>query len=198
MFEIVSTENVHEPGAPAGMVAPVRVTAMPEAMALTTPLAQVVAVLGAGATNRPEGRLSVSTAAVSAVEFGLLIVTVRRVTWPARTGEIENALVIVAGFRTLRTALTEGAGLTTAPPLAVTPPGGMVLVNAPVLVPITWTVRVQDDGPAGKVPPVRLNVVAPAAGLKVPPQLLVAPGAGATCMLAGRLSVSETPLNATW
>jgi hypothetical protein len=42
-------------------------------------------------------------------------------------------------------------------------------------------------------PPVRLMVVAAAAAEKVPPQVFVAFGVLATCMLVGRLSLTATP-----
>jgi hypothetical protein len=49
---------------------------------------------------------------------------------------------------------------------------------------------------AAIVPPIRLTLVAPAAGAKVPPQLSTTPGVPATTSPAGKLSVNPTPVNA--
>lgn len=67
-------------------------------------------------------------------------------------------------------------------------------------VPVTFTVRVQDDGPVANDPPVRDRVVAPATGVNVPPQVLVVPLTGLATVKPGAVvvksSVKLTPVTA--
>jgi hypothetical protein len=55
----------------------------------------------------------------------------------------------------------------------------VVLAFAPALVPITFTVTVQVPLAAIE-PPLKVSVVSPALGANVPPQVVLAPGVGAT------------------
>jgi len=72
----------------------------------------------------------------------------------------------------------------------------VVLVFKPPEVSCTDTVITQLP-PAGIVPPLKVSVVSPATGAKVPPQVSVAFGGFATTNPAGNASVNATPVNAT-
>ena len=77
-------------------------------------------------------------------------------------------------------------------------PGVAVLtMPVPTTVPVTLTVKVQEFGEVPIAPPVRDRVVAPAAGLNVPPQVLEAPVGLPTCKPPGRVSATVTPVRAT-
>ena len=80
------------------------------------------------------------------------------------------------------------------------PPSPDTLVELFVYVPstaeVTATDRVQDAGAAASEAPESVTLPEPAAGAKVPPQLLVAAGVGATTRPAGSVSVKPTPVTA--
>jgi hypothetical protein len=71
------------------------------------------------------------------------------------------------------------------PAFAVTAP--VVLFFVPEVVAVTFTETLHEPF-VGTVPPLKLTDVAPAAGEKVPPQVFVIEGVGATCTPAGRES----------
>ena len=103
-----------------------------------------------------------------------------------------NALLTTGALKTFSVAVA----VKPVPPLAeVTAP--VVLTNAPVVVPLTLTVKLQVVL-AGMVAPLMEMLVAAATGAKVPvAQLFVAPGAAATSSPAGKVSVTPTPVSAT-
>jgi len=79
------------------------------------------------------------------------------------------------------------------PPL-VEPTAPVVFVNAPAVVPVTFSETVH--GPLVPIePPLKLTDVAPATGENVPPQLFTAPGGVATTRPVGKLSVKPTPVS---
>jgi hypothetical protein len=121
---------------------------------------------------------------------GLVIVSVSVVLKPVPTAMelAANDLVIVGGISTASVAVA----VPPVPPFAeLTLP--VVLVFTPDVVLVTLTEMAQLLLVA-TVPPVRLMVVSPAFGEKVPPQVLVAPGVAATLMPAGKVSLTATPV----
>jgi len=77
-------------------------------------------------------------------------------------------------------------------PLSVALIAPVVLAFAPAVVPLTLTLTVQVPLAASE-PPLKLSVVSPAAGEKVPLQVLLTPGGFATSNPDGRLSVKPIP-----
>jgi len=71
----------------------------------------------------------------------------------------------------------------------------VVLLLTPVVVAVTSTFTVQFEF-AARVPPVKVSVVSPALGVKVPPQAVVALGVAATCNPDGRVSLNAIPVKA--
>jgi len=162
-----------------------------------TPVALVVVkvpphtVVLESATVTPAGSVSVNPTPVSAtVEFGLVIVKVR-VLVPF-TGMFVglNDLAIEGGATTV---IVADAVLPCAVSFEVTFP--LVLFFTPAVVPFTSTFTVQVPLAAIE-PPLKVSVVSPAAGVKVPVQVLLAFGVAATSSPAGKLSVNATPVRA--
>ena len=71
----------------------------------------------------------------------------------------------------------------------------VVFALAPAVVPITFTFTVQVPLAAIE-PPLKVRVVSPAAGVNVPPQVVLAPTVLATCNPEGSASVNATPVSA--
>ena len=119
---------------------------------------------------------------------------VRVVTPPGAIVVGLNDLVIAGG------AITSSAAvLLVAPvPTSVEVIAFVVLSFVPAVVPLTATVKVQDDPAAGEVvsvPPDRLTLLLPAVAMIVPaPHEPVTPGVGAITNPAGKLSTNPTPL----
>lgn len=98
--------------------------------------------------------------------------------------------------------LIEGGAITVSVSLAVLPVPPLVeetapevLFFVPAVVAVTLTLKVQEPPPIIE-PPVRETEVAAATGVKVPPQVLVAPGVAATSVPAGKVSEKATPVSA--
>ena len=102
-----------------------------------------------------------------------------------------TACVVVSGASTFRVA--EVPATPVAAPVALGVPVGMVLV--PDVLPVTSTLKVQDELAASE-PPNTVREVAPADGVNVP-QLELEFGTAATTTPAGRVTLSATPANAT-
>jgi hypothetical protein len=101
------------------------------------------------------------------------------------------ALVINGAWSTVRVS----EAVVPVPPLvALTVP--VVLLLMPLLVAVTFTETAQLLL-TGIDPPLRLIVVAAAGAVNVPPQVLVAPGVLATCIPAGKASLTATPVRVT-
>lgn len=119
---------------------------------------------------------------------------VRVVTPPGAIVVGLNDLVIAGGAITSNAAV-----LLVAPvPASVEVIALVVLSFVPAVVPLTATVKVQDDpaaGEAASVPPDRLTLLLPAVAVIVPaPHEPVTLGVVATTNPAGRLSTNPTPL----
>src|SRR5258708_1337503 len=71
----------------------------------------------------------------------------------------------------------------------------LVLSFDPLLVAVTSTATVQLAPPPTE-PPLKVRLVAAAAGVHVPAQVVLAFGVAATCTPAGRESVNASPVNA--
>ena len=119
---------------------------------------------------------------------GLVIVRLRFEMPPTAMLVGSNALVMVGAD----TAVKLAEAVVLDPPLVVVT-GPAVLVNEPAAVAVTFTDTAQLL-PAVTEPPLRLIDVAPAVGVKVPPQVLLWPGVLATLMPLGKVSVTPTPV----
>src|SRR5581483_7104310 len=163
------------------------------ATAVTVPLQVFDNPLGV-ATTSPAGRESVKPIPVNAPGFeaGFVIVKVRDVVPLTAIVETPNALEIVGGANTLSVAVL----LVVPVPPSVDEIAPVIFAIAPAVVPVTLTVIVQEVL-VPTVPPERLTVVSPAAGVKVPLQLLTTPGVAATCRPDGNVSLNASPLKPT-
>lgn len=101
-----------------------------------------------------------------------------------------NAFEMVGGDNTVIVAVLLGAPVP--PSFELTP---LVMLSfTPAVVPVTSTLTVQVPlGPS--VAPLKVSVVSPANGVKVPPQLELALGVPATCNPEGSESVKPTPVS---
>src|SRR6266852_3631543 len=154
---------------------------------------QIVAELLA--TVKPVGSVSVNPTPVSATGFvaGLVMVNVRDVVPFRATVEEPNAFAIEGGPSTARLAVL----LVPPAPVSFELTAPVVLLFSPTLVPVTFRLTLH-DALAAKLPPLRLKLLLPpVAPVRLPPQLLLALGAAATCNPLGRLSVNETPVRAS-
>src|SRR5215470_18305804 len=148
----------------AGMVPPLNVRVVSPAFGAKVPPQEVLAP-GVAATCNPEGSASVNPTPLSAtVEFGFIIVKVSVVVPPTGMVEAPNPLLIEGGPTTVMLA---EAVLPVPPLVEVTLP--LRLFLTPAAVPVTLTLIVQVLL-AGMVPPLKVRVVSPAFGAKVPPQ----------------------------
>lgn len=165
---------------------------------------QLFATPGVAATCSPEGRLSVKLIPVRLTnEFGLVIVKLRVVDPLSGIAEAPNAFSIVGGATTVKTAVFE---VVPAPPSTdeIAP---VVLIFIPPVVPVTFNEMVHElngmagrarlTGPEAMTPLMRVRVVSPEVGSKVPPQVFTTPGVAATCSPKGRLSVKLIPVRIT-
>ncbi len=154
---------------------------------------QVLLAFGVLATCTPPGNVSLTATPVRVALLapGLVMVRVKVEIPFARMTLGAKALVRVGGTSTAKVA----EAVPPVPPLVeVTAP--VVLFLAPELVAVTLIEAAQEPL-AATVPPVRLIVVAPAAPVKVAPQLLVRFGVLATCMPAGNVSLTAIPVSVT-
>lgn len=183
------TEKLHEPLAPK--LPPDNVTLEGGPItAVMAPLPQdPVTVVEVNC--RPAGRLSAKPMPDRGTPLGLLTVKVRVVVATFRATLLApKPLVTVGGPTTVMVAFA----------VVLCPPSNEVaktlLFFTPATVPCTFTETAQ-DAPAASVPPARLAEGAPATGLKVPLQVLLPLGVGATTKPAGRLSVKASWVKAT-
>jgi hypothetical protein len=169
------------------MVAPV--SAMPVGAVVVSVPPQTVA--DELATVKPVGSTSVNATPVSATAFaaGLVIVNVN---------EVVAFRAMLVGLKTLAieggaTTLMLAEAVPPVPPsVEVTLP--VVLFLVPAVVPVTFTLNVQELL-AAIVPPERLIVPVPAVAVTVPaPQVPVRPFGVATTRPAGNVSLNATPV----
>lgn len=159
-------------------------------MAVRMPLQLLVSALGVEII-RPAGSVSVNATPASATVLaaGLLIVKLKDVVPfseirvglnpSAKTGGATTAILAVAVFPV--------------PPSVE--PTVTLLFFAPVVVPVTFKLSVQ-EAPAASVAPDRLTKDAPVAAAAVPVQVVVKPLGVATISPVGKLSLNPTPLSA--
>ena len=95
---------------------------------------------------------------------------------PARIGLGANCFVIDGGSTAVSEAL---ATLEMFVPLSVVDRNPLTLPCGPAVVAVTFTATVHEPL-AGIVPPLNVSVVFPAAGVHVPPQVVLAAGVAAT------------------
>ena len=129
---LLSTSTAITQVPPAGMVPLVSRTSVAPAVAVTTaPGPQLLALaFGVWAMVTPAGRLSCSTAPVSATAFAaLLMLMLRRSLCPTRTLALANDFVIGAALRTFSVALAGAVFCVCAPlpSVPMAPPAGIVL-----------------------------------------------------------------------
>jgi hypothetical protein len=182
-------ETVQE--APGATVPPDKLTEEEPAVAATVP-PHVLLKPGVGATTRPAGSESVNAKPLNEVTvFEFEMVNVRLVV-PFRGIEAApKALVIDGGLMTVMDA----EAVLFCDPASVELIGPLTLFLTPSGEPVIFTMIVH--APGLTVAPDRLTVVAPAAAVKVPPQLLTTPGVAATLSPVGNVSLKATPLMAT-
>ena len=84
----------------------------PATAAVTVPDVHVVDALGVAATVKPEGRLSISTAPVKAIELPFVTVTVSVDATPTFTAEELKAFEITGGVKTVSVAVVAVAFVT--------------------------------------------------------------------------------------
>jgi hypothetical protein len=162
------------------------------AAAVTVPL-HVLLTFGVVETERPEGRGSLKAKPLRlVVVLGLVMVKVRLTLVPSGMLALANALAIVGGATTVRVAVL----LVVPGPPSFELRTPVVLFFTPAVVPVTFT-EMAHDAPAATVPLPRLTEVALAAAVNVPPQVLLAFGALATCTPLGSASLKETPVKAS-
>src|SRR5262244_2649161 len=141
------------------MVPPLKVSVVSPAFGANVPPQEVLAP-GVAATCNPEGSASVNPTPVSdTVEFGFIMVNVSVVVPLRAMLDEPNPLLIEGGATTVMLA---DALLPVPPFVEVTLPD--VLFFTPAVVPVMLTATVQVPL-AGMVPPLKLSVVAPAAGV---------------------------------
>jgi len=179
----------------AATVPPLRLIDVEVAVAPDRVPLQLFVELGVVATCRPAGKLSVTArpVRVTVLPVGLVMVMLSVVLKPVPTaiGLAANDLLMVGGISTA----TLAEAVPPVPPLVeLTLP--VVLVFTPDVVLVILT-EIEQLLLVAMVPPVRLSVVSPTFGEKVPPQVLVAPVGEATLMPPGRGSLTATPLCAT-
>jgi hypothetical protein len=144
------------------------------------------------ATVNPAGSTSVNPTPVSAsAVLGFVIVNVNV--------EVPLSAIIVG----LNALLIDGGASTVMLAVAVLPCGvsfevtlPLVLFFTPAVVPFTSTLIVHVPL-ADMAPPVKVSVVSVAAGVNVPPQVVLALGVAATSNPDGSASVNATPVRAT-
>ena len=180
-----------EPPAEA-MVPPVSAMLLALATGLNVP-PQVFVAAGVVSTTKPAGKVSLTATPFTApagFAAGLVMVIVRVDVPLSGIPDGENALVIVGGAKTFNVAFA-------VPPLpdSVVLTFPVTLFFAPPVVALTETL-IEHDPLEVNEPPLKLMLVAAAVGAKVPPQVLVAPGAELTSTPAGKLSVIANPFNA--
>jgi hypothetical protein len=172
---------------PAATVAPLSVI-VPGAVVVSVP--PQVTVGPEVATVNPAGSVSVNPTPVSTVAaFGFVIVNVRVVVPPSGMVAAPNALLIVGGLTTVKTAVLLGEPV---PPSTESTPL-VVLLFGPAVVPVTLTVSVQ-EAPGASVPPPKFSVVSPGVAFHVPVQVAPMPAGFATCNPAGKLSEKPMPV----
>src|SRR5262249_54905558 len=140
---------------------------------------------------KPEGSVSLKAKPVRAVAPGFVITKLMLTLPPTATVEAANDFVIVGvpGAVTVTVAVFEGAPT----PDSFALIGPVVLFFVPVVVPGRAAVMVQLARRAG-VPPVNVSRLLPVM-TRLPPQVGVVPLGPVNP--AGKLSVNETPVNAT-
>ena len=72
----------------------------------------------------------------------------------------------------------------------------MTLFLVPTVVPVTFTVIVQDDAPTGRTPVASATLPDAAVAVTVPPQVFTSPFGVETTSPAGSVSVKATPVSA--
>jgi len=187
---VTSTEMVQEPL--AATEPPLKLSEVSPATGAKVP-PQVLLMFGVAATCKPTGNTSVNATPVKTVlVFGFVIVKPRVVTPLSGILTAPKDFVIEGALKTVNVSF---AALPVPPFVDVTLP--VVLFFTPTVVAVTSTVTVQLPL-AAIVPPLKVNVVLPAAGAKVgaPQPVVVAFGVPATSSPAGRASVKATPVNA--
>ena len=191
LVPITCTVTVQEP--PAAIVPPLNVSVVSPGLGANVPPQVVLAPVGESTCN-PEGSTSVNDTPVRAVpELGLLIVNVNIEKVPLiKMLPGLNALLIVGGATTVRVAVL----LATPVPPSFDCGAFVVLFFAPAVVPVTFTLRVQDV-PGASVPPPKFSVVSPGVAFHVPVHVVRGLAGFATCNPAGKLSEKLTPVNVT-
>ncbi len=147
------------------IVAPLKLTLAPFAAAVTVPPVQVVAAAGVAAFCIPVGYVSVNPTPVRATVLaaGLVMVKVITVVPFSAIGFVPNVFVMVGGATTVNVAVP---GLVLLPALVFKSPAAIVLVAAPAVLLVTFTVTVQP--PAGTLVPLAI-VKLPAPAVAVTP-----------------------------
>ena len=158
--------------------------------------------VGVAVFTRPTGYVSVTAAPVTvSPEFGLVKMMLSVENAAAVTPVLWmdmglNDLTAVGGTITVSVAVLLG---TPAAPVCVDVTPDVVLVCAPTVVLVTFTLNVQVPGvtptAAGSAPPLRLMELPPAAAVTVPPpQLPTMAGVAATTIFT-KLSLNATPVS---
>ena len=176
---------------------PVKATLPPPAGAVTAPLPHVVEAAGAVAIVTPDGSVSVSDIAVSAIAPLAVLATeiVRREIPDGAIVEGANALLSVTpGASTVSVAV---AGVVLVAPCALdTALDGIVFTCAPAVVPVTRTLTVHVAS-AATAPALSPMLLAPACASTMPdPHVVDAPGVAATSTPAGSASVTASDVSA--
>ena len=158
---------------PAGSITPLVRLMVPEpAVAEMVPLPHPPVMFGTVATTSPAGRVSVNETPVSpSVALELVMLKVNVVVPLSGKMLVPNDLVKPGG------AATESVSLAVPP----VPPSFevtllVVLTFTPAVVARSVTEIEQVPPGVAIAPPLKVNVVAPAVGFQVPPQVLLAPG----------------------
>jgi len=187
---VTFTPNVQDPL--AGIVPPVSVMLVASAAAKSVPVPQDPMGTGGVLTTRPAGKLSVTAVPVSPVDaFGLAMVKLSVVLAPSAMFAAPNVFVMDGGARTVSVAVLLG----TPEPLCVEETAPVVLDWTPEVIPVTFTLKVQEPL-AATAPAANVMLVAPAAAVMVPlPQEPVGTGGVLTTKPAGKLSVNATPVS---
>jgi hypothetical protein len=175
----------------AATVAAVSETLPEPAAAVTTPPQELANPFGV-ATTIPAGSASVNATPIRPTVFatGFVTVTVNEVDALNEMLAAPNAFAIEGGA----TTVTLADAVPPVPPCVdVTAP--VVLFCAPAVIPVTFTVKLQ-DALAANVPLDKLTLVEPATAAPVPPQVLANPFGVATTSPAGKESVNATPVSA--
>lgn len=184
---VTLTLNVQEPF--AGIVAPDRLTLLvPAVAAIVPPPHDPLRPFGV-ASAIPAGKASVNATPISATAFPLLMVKLSVVPPFNMIWEAPNDLLIDGGSSTVMLAVAVPPD---PPSLDVTLP--VVLVIAPVAVPVMFTLNVHDELGAS-VAPDKVTLPVPAAAVMVPPpQDPVSPLGVATARPVGNMSANPTPV----